>query len=234
MDDPWKIPPANLEDQVKRYVRLATKKAINPDLVKAYARILIAATEVVAHRGRLEQATRDEVARVAAGEHGIYTDDPVEARKVYNAARRAQQEVHASAKACSTRLIRLQGLVQKRYESLPTDVVAEFPLDDVIAATEFIRRFATKTAPHPVNLAEFKMTKSDLSQTAAGHTFLWWRYYVPGHKGKWIDMHDLACCWRLTGAEDLGTFKRSVRKLKPEKDLLGRPSILRCPPWALV
>ena len=233
MDDPWKVRPATLDEQVERYERQARKLNIKPELLKKYARILIAATKVVAHRHHGEQETRDLVACVAAGEHGILTIDPVKARKAFADARRVQQQVHASAEACSLKLTRFQRLLETRYESLPTNVKSEFPLDKVIVASEVIHGFSKATKPNKTKLAEVKFTQSELSLTAAGHTLLWWREFVPTHKGYWNERYRLAICWKLTKAKDIETFQRHVRKLHFKPDAMGRTYVLRCPPWAI-
>ena len=192
----------------------------------------IAAEEVVSHRERSMQKTKDEQVLVAALEHGIYERDPKMARVAYAAACRAQQEVHASATGCSIRLRKLETLLNTRYQSIRTDVMARFPLPDLEAACRLIRDFATATKPHG-RWADVKFAKSELSLTIPGHTFIWWTL-LPTYRGKWTDMHELAICWRLTAANDLDTFQRSVRRLKPKPDSEGRTYILRCPPWALV
>ena len=232
MNDPWENRPTELEEQVERYVKRAAKVSVGADLIKKYARILIAAETVLAYREHSEHTTRDNMALLAASEHGISTDDLATARKCYAAARIAQQQVHASATGCSRRLTTLEKLLETHYDSLRHPVIDQFPIKEIATASRLIRDFASATALGP-NLADITMTKSPLSHTAPGHAFVWWRRFVPEYKHKWIDMHALARCWRLTDAKGVGTFKRRVQKLKPEKDLQGVPYILRCPPWAL-
>jgi hypothetical protein len=232
MTDPWKEQPAELGDRIKDLLRRASKLNLEPQLIDEYARIFMAAQEVVAQRDRDEQRTSDIVACVAAGEHGIYTDDPVKARTAYASARVAQQRVHASASGCSGRLTKLEKLLETHHHALQEDVASRFPLKDLLAAVHLVREFASATAARN-NLAEFKMQKSELSRTIAGHTFLWWHAYLPRYKGKWSNMYSLARCWRLTDAKDLEAFQRIVRKVRPAPHPDGGTVILRCPPWAL-
>jgi hypothetical protein len=233
MGDPWTNPPEGLDLLVQRYVRKAGKLNISPDLLAKYARILIAAEEVVAERERSEQSVQDETARVAAAEHGVYEDDPQKARKAYKAARQRQQALHNSATALAGTLAQFERVLKARHGSLQVEVADKFPLADILAASNFIREFAAATTPHPADLAEIKFAKSELSLTLPGHTFMWWRNYVPKYRGQWNDMYALARCWRLTDAQGLDTFQRRVKKLKPSKDSQGRNWILGCPPWAI-
>jgi len=233
MTDPWIDAPEDLEPRLQKHLRLAARANLPPDLVGRYARIHIAAEEVVRHRLRKEQEVREETVRVAALEHGIYEQDAKKARRAYAAARQGQREVYASATGMAQRLAKFGRLLETRHRYLQVDVAARFPLSRIVAASKLMQDFALATKPHPANLAEVKFAKSELSLTEFGHTFTWWRTEVPRYKDKWNDMHLLARCWRLTGTDDLETFQRLVRKLKPERDRQGRTWILGCPPWAL-
>jgi hypothetical protein len=171
-------------------------------------------------------------ARVAAAEHGIHEEDPEAARAAYAQARKAQRELFNSATGLAKRLQGFEELLKLKYQWLQIDVASKFPLPDVLAACNLLTSFATATTPHPNNLAEVKMAKSELSLTIQGHTLLWWRTYLPPYKGKWQDLHALARRWRLTDTHDLEAFQRQVRKSRPVKDASGMTHILRCPPWA--
>ncbi len=232
MTDPWKEQPADLGDRIKDLLRRASKLNLEPELIDQYARIFIAAQEVVEQRDRDEQKTSDIVACVAAAEHGIYTDDPVQARTAYASARAGQQQVYASASGCAGKLTKLERLLEMHYRQIRVDVAERFPLKDLVGAVHLVRDFAAAAAPGK-NLATFKMQKSELSRTIAGHTFSWWFYYVPRYKGKWADMHSLARCWHLTDVESREAFKRSIRKVRPAPNPQGGTIILSCPPWAL-
>jgi len=232
MDDPWKNAPSDLDKRVQQCVQRAGKLKIPEDRLVKYARMLIAAEEVLAHRAWMEQSTRDTVALVAAAEHGIYENDPKKARAAYAAARQAQREVFNSATALANRLVRFEELLKLRHRSLQVDAASKFPLADVLAASNVIRSFAAATTPHPNNLAEVTLAKSELSLTKAGHAFLWWRTCIEPYGGKWDHMYALARQWHLTDARDLETFRRLVRKSKPIR-VQGGTFILGCPPWAL-
>src|SRR5580658_4592421 len=95
VNDPWETRPAELEKLVERYVKRAAKASIDANLVRKYARILIAAETIVAYRVHSEHVTRDDMTLLAASEHGVYTDDVATARKGYAAGRVAQQQVRA-------------------------------------------------------------------------------------------------------------------------------------------
>lgn len=233
MDDPWKTVPEDLELRLRQHVQKAGRLNLEPSLLAKYARVHIAAEEIISHRAKGEQEVRDMQARVAASEHGIHEDDPKKARAGYAAACRIQQQVHASATGCSQRLTKLEGLLETRYSSLQVDVRDKFPLPGILAASQLIRDFAAATAPHG-RWAEVKFAKSELSLTVSGHTFLWWWTRIPRYNGKWKDMYALARCWHMTDARDLDTFERVVRKQKPKPDSQGGTWILPCPPWALV
>jgi len=211
---------------------MAAELGIANDLVVRYARILVAAEDVLASRAELEEETKAKVVQVAAAEHGIEERDPKKARAAYSAARQAQQEIHNSVKGCASRLSRLEDLLRERYRLIQVDVANRFPRKDILAAIELIKAFAAATAPHPHNLAEVKMIKSDLSLSRAGHTLLWWRLMTPPHRFHWADTYALALCWRVSDAKDIAEFKRRCRKLRPKPNSLGMASILGCPPWA--
>jgi hypothetical protein len=232
MNDPWKVPPESLNQRVSDYVKKAGKLEIPEDRLRKYARILIAAEEVLKHRDGLDREARDITALVAASEHGFDTNDPGEARAAYAAARKAQQELHASSSGCAKRLEKLRELIETRHRRLRIGVASKFPIQDLAAAIELLQAFASATAPGR-NLTDFKMAKSELSQTALGHSLMWWRIYIPRFRGQWVEMHELARRWRLTDAKNVETFKRLARKFKPVRAPEGMLSALRCPPWAL-
>jgi hypothetical protein len=232
MHDPWSTPPENLESRVSVYVKKASALGLPEALVRKYARILIAAEEVTAHRDRGKQETRDKMAIIAAAEHDCYTVDPEKARAAYAAARKAQQEIHGSATGCAVRLGKLKALLETRHSAVQIDVVAEYTIEKLISAIQLIEAFASATVLRP-NLLAFKIAKSELSETIPGHAFMWWRWYVPRYRGQLKDIHNLGRVWRLTDTRDVEVFERLVRKLKPVQDLEGGTYILRCPPWAL-
>jgi hypothetical protein len=198
-----------------------------------YARIVVAAEEVIKHREHLEQSAHDLMAITAAAEHGVETQDPTKAAQVYAEARVAQQQIYASAKALSVKLARFEDVLKERYKLLPGSVAGRFPIERVLEAGRLIHEFAAASKPAPSNILKFKVAQSEVSLTKEGHTFLWWRRFIEKYDGQWSDMYHLSVCWRLTDAKDLCTFQRRVRKLKPIKDSLGMTWILGCPPWAL-
>ena len=232
MNDPQNAAPETLAQRVQKMVERARKLGISNDLVAKYARMVIAAEEVVAYRAATERLILDEMAIVAALEHGICESDPEKARVLYAAARKAQLELHNSAKGVALRIGHFKKQLAARHGSLQVDAAGRFPLDDVMAACDFIAGFAAATAPHPSNLAVVKFAKSELSFTKEGHALQWWQQCMPKYKDKWGDMHKLALCWHLTFAKDIRTFQRGVRKLRPVKTLPQGTWMLRCPPWA--
>ena len=231
MNDPSKNIPKELKPRVAQLVTSARNLDIKPALRLKYARMFVAAEAMVADLEARLQSIRNQVAIIAAFEHGILEDDPEKARAAYARARQAQQEIHTSATHLSARLTKFEGLIKGGHGLLRTDVAAEFALADIISATAFIRRLAAATKPNPANLAEVKFTKSEFHRTVAGHTFFWWRTLVPQDQRRWKEMHALALCWRLTDVQDSGDFRRMVLKLKPFQ-VLGVTFRTRCPPWA--
>jgi hypothetical protein len=230
-NSPWDSAPQNLEKRIQDLVRRANGLGIERDLVARYARILIAAEEIIEEREADLTETRDEVARVAVLEHGISEAEPRKARRAYAQARQAQQEIYNSALALATKLDRFQTLLAQHHSLLQVEVHGQFPLARITEACKVIQDFAKATLPHPSNLAEVKFAKSPLSLSKAGHTFIWWRNRMPNYEGKWKDMHLLARRWHLSDAKDVATFQRSVRKHKGEK-VGDRTIFLPPPPWA--
>jgi hypothetical protein len=231
-DDPWKFRPRDLDYRVVMLAKRAKELKVPADRLRKYTLIRIAAEEVLAHRARLEQKARDELAIAAASDHGVFTDDPKKASTAYAQARKAQQEVHASSVGCARRLEKLQNLLATRHKSLPRRVAKDFPIEKITSAISVIQGFAAASAPAR-NVLNFKMAHSDLSFTEAGHTYFWWRFYIPG-KGRWQERYDLAFCWRLTDADCLENFKRQVKTLKSVRVDARMTSFLPCPPWALI
>jgi hypothetical protein len=227
--DPFKHAPENLESLIQEHVQRAKGLAIEESLVFRYARILIAADEVV--KDRIRRIDRQSLR--AAAEHGVFVTDPAKARLAYSAARRNQQQIHNSVTGCSKKLRKFDQVLSARYKSLPQDVISHFPLEEIRAASERLHTFASATALQP-NLLNPGMARSPLSLTKSQHALIWWRSCIPHYRGKWHDMHTLARRWRLTNTKDLDHFKRLIRKPRPELDIAGRPWILGCPPWALI
>lgn len=233
MSDVWEKAPEDLEVRIGTYAKKAKTLKIPEDRVAQYARILIAAEEVVAARLRDEQRIRDETVLGAAAMHGFSGRDPEKARVAYARARKAQAELHNSAGGLVKRLATFERLLNEHHETLYFDVANRFPSNLLIGAIQLLREFAASISDFH-NFAEIKIARSELSLTIPGHTFMWWRKLIPRYPGQWSDMYALAQCWRLTDATCIDTFQRTVRKLKPERDSQGRTFILGCPPWALL
>jgi hypothetical protein len=224
--------PSDLEERTAKYVKLAATLLIAPDLVARYARILIAAEEVVSDRERTEREIRDESARIAALQHGVNPadGDPKKARAAYARARKEQQAVHNSAKGLALQIERFERILEPRYGSMLIPFRQKFGLADITAACSLLKKVAAESAPHTTNLADVKIAKSSLSLSKAEHTYLWWRRYI--QDSRWEDMHGLARCWHLTNSKRLDDFQRRVRMVKPI-DEIGEKWFLRCPPWAV-
>lgn len=232
MGDPWKNVPGDLEHRVQQKAKRAESLGIAGDLVAKYARILIAAEEVVSNRAQEEQDVRDEATSVAAAEHGIYEDDPQKARASYATARKSERQLYNSVAGLAKTLIRFEKVLKAGHRFLQVDVSRKFPLEAILGASSFIKAFAQATIPHPANLAEIEITKSEFSLTLANHTFLWWNTYVAHYEGRWEHMHALARCWNLTKVKDVEDFRRMVVKVKPTLGD-GGGWILGCPRWAI-
>ena len=231
MSDVFEVTPEDVEERVQHFVKIAQNSMIPEYRLTKYARMLVAAEEVVLARGRDEQEVRDKSAIFAAAVHGIPESDPDKARAAYAEARKAQNEVHESAKSCALKVDHLKEILKPRFVSLHFEVAHKFPLENILSACELIKDFAAATALTK-SLVNVAIAKSELSLSAPSHALVWWRYYVEWYRGKWNDMHTLACCWHLSEAKDLSEFQRRVRTLARTRDELGRIAILGCPRWA--
>jgi hypothetical protein len=232
MDDAWNSPPTDLDKRIHKYTKQAAGLGVRPDLIKKCARIAIAAQHIAHYQAQQEQETRDDMARVAAFEHGVIEEDPHKARAAYAKARQRHQAIHNSARGLANRIKKFEDLLKPGYRSMSGTLREKFTLAEIVAACDLLNRFAVESTPHPNNLAEVKFAKSELHGSAAERTFLWWRYYLRDPRPTWQEMFELSRRWNLTEARDISDFRRRVRKAKPVKTQVGT-FILPCPPWAL-
>jgi hypothetical protein len=233
MSDTWKDgPPADLDLRVQRLLGRAKKLGIDGDLLVKYARLVIAAEEVLADREKGLRETRGESAILAAAQHGIWEDDPARAKVAYQTARKGERQLHNSARALASKLAGFEKVLTPRYPYIQNEAASKFPLEKLLDACQLLREFATATTPFADNLLEFKFAKSPLSLTKEGHALQWWHLRMPKYVRKWENMYALARCWHLSAAKDIIDFRRVVRKLPQEKTLNAGTFYLGCPPWA--
>jgi hypothetical protein len=215
--------PSALASRTADLVRVALSRRIRPNRLLKYAFLHARAEQLARGNEVSKQHGIRSKAELAGALHGFEAgySDPGEAKRRYRQGRRARQQVKASFEAAVESWRRFEAVAQRHRSELPEHLQSRLSDEILCAVRRTYQTLGIAIVVDEEDLLSDAGSGRELSERA--QTYIWWRFVMAPYRGKWNDMHKLACTWKMSATKSVTSFRTVVDRM------CKRPSVIAYP-----
>jgi hypothetical protein len=205
--------PLELASRITVLVRAALQESVQPNRLLKYAFLYASAEELTRGNEVSKQQGVRSKAELAGALHGFDAgySDMAEAKRRYRQGRRARQQVKASFEAALTPWLAFAAVAQQHRFELPTHLQSRLSDETLHTVGRIYQSMGIAIVIDEEDLLSEEGSRRELSERA--QTYIWWRFVMAPYRGKWNDMHKLACTWKMSPAESVTNFRSVVDRI---------------------
>jgi hypothetical protein len=208
--------PSPLASRISFLLRAARFSQIHPNRILKFAYLYARAEQLTQERAISKEHTRRANLELAGYIHGLSTGyhGDAEAKLRYRRGRQARQQVKASLEAVIGKWRVFKQVIEKHRSELPEHVQSPYA-DEILS--DISKKLQVMGIATVLDEEDLGIERSDERvRSEIAQTYIWWCLSMPAYRGKWKDMHELACTWRMSPAALVKRFRYVVQRILRE------------------